>query len=804
MKPRLLLVLSFLTLGALLTPRPAVAYVEILYTLPRVITESTNIVVMKVERINKERKLIFFKKVADLKGKHDTEVIKHNVGVGGFNAAEQKAPMEWAEVGKIAIFFHNGNASETCLGKYWYQSYSGGDWWNHSHGEPYMARTYCGEIDGLRECIEKLNKGDEVLVPCTVSKTDLRIQKVKASMKNPRDYTVAEAPKIERLPLAGVAGFSEMIDLPRPGGRNVGAIAVDFDNDGYVDLLLIGSRGLRLLRNNQKGNVEDVTEKWGLAQDPGCAAAGLADYDGSGRLSLLTSSGKLYTNLGDKFRDDSARLPKTPERVSNPGEAFAWMDFDGDGKPDIVCSVGPRGLAAWRNLGGVDAKWFEDVSEKMGLGDKGPGQGPTNFLTSLDLNGDGKPDFVLNMARPVIALNQKGVFTPVEDTGLAFPARGRPALASADFLNDGTLGLFVTANERQGALMDWQMIGTFSADEDKQLAAGADFSPKTKPTVRLGEETWNWRGVRARSNGVLEVGRSETSPNACYAFATFDWPKDEKVMLYVGSQNGITVWHNGKPVHEWKEKRIFSTDADKVEVEAKKGSNTVLLKVLDDGLVWRTCVRVAPVNLYPPPAVQLYKSDGKGKFTDITLAAGDLAQLRSDCVAAIWSDLDNDGLLDLIVTSHTGLVRVYINKGNGKFHYATHELGLEQKFAAMGVVSADFNKDGRQDLVLIGDNEDPCVLLFSKIKSQRTPVTLRFDGKASAIGAVVKVTDASGKLQGTRTISGGDGRNMQATPEARFALAPGKYQAEVRYSSGNTKVTEITVAEKALWESVGK
>ena len=408
---------------------------------------------MKVDRINKEKKLIFYKKVADLKGKHEAELIKHNVGVGGFNDAEKKSPIEWAEVGKIAIMFHNGNACETCIGKYWYQAYSGGEWWNHSHGEPYMCRTYCGDIAGLKECVEKLIKGDEVLVPCTVGKSDLRIQKVKASMKTPLEYKVVEAPKIERLPLEGVAGFSDMIDLPRPAGRNIGAIAVDFDNDGYVDLLLIGSQGLRLLRNNQKGNVEDVTEKWGLAQDGGCAAAGFADYNASGRLSLLTSSGKLYTNLGDKFRDDSALLPKTPERVSNPGEAFAWLDFDNDGKPDIICSVGPRGLAAWRNLGsgepgGVSPRWFDDVSEKMGLGVEGPGQGPTNYLTALDLNGDGKPAFILNMARPIIALNQKGAFKPVEDTGLKFPAHGRPTIAGADFLNDGTLGLFVTANER--------------------------------------------------------------------------------------------------------------------------------------------------------------------------------------------------------------------------------------------------------------------------------------------------------------------------------------------------------------------
>src|SRR5262249_13507616 len=151
-----------------------------------------------------------------------------------------------------------------------------------------------------------------------------------------------------------------------------------------------------------------------------------------------------------------------------------------------------------------------------------------------------------------------------------------------------------------------------------------------------------------------------------------------------------------------KGKRAYVADGDRVEVEVKKGSNSVLIKVFDEGPLWRTSVRPAPLNLYPPPAVQLYVGDGKGKFTDVTLLAGDLAQLRADSVSAVWGDLNNDGLLDLVVTCKTGLVRVYLNEGNGKFRYATTELGLDQQFKAAGVVLADLNNDGLLDMVLLG------------------------------------------------------------------------------------------------------
>ena len=120
--------------------------------------------------------------------------------------------------------------------------------------------------------------------------------------------------------LEDVAGFSDMIELPRPPGGTQGAIAIDFDGDGFLDLLLIGTGGLRLLRNNQKGNFDDVTEKWGLTDDPGCLTCRRSPTTTAraGR-RCFTSLGKLYTNLGDKFRDDTALLPETPSACEQPG-----------------------------------------------------------------------------------------------------------------------------------------------------------------------------------------------------------------------------------------------------------------------------------------------------------------------------------------------------------------------------------------------------------------------------------------------------------------------------------------------------
>ena len=148
---RLRLCLMLVTAGLLVVcwPRPSHAYVEAPYTLGRIIHESSNIVLMKVEKVDKEKNMIIYRKVRDIKGKHPTDVIKHNIGRGGFNPREWQYVMEWAEVGKTAIFFHNGGASETCIGNYWYQCYPNGEWWGLSHGEPFLLRSFYGNIDKL-------------------------------------------------------------------------------------------------------------------------------------------------------------------------------------------------------------------------------------------------------------------------------------------------------------------------------------------------------------------------------------------------------------------------------------------------------------------------------------------------------------------------------------------------------------------------------------------------------------------------------------------------------------------------------
>src|SRR5262245_16338766 len=67
-------------LAAWATSGVAWGHIEAQYTLGRVATESTNIVLIEITRINKDKNLVICKKVRDLKGKHPGEEIKQNIG----------------------------------------------------------------------------------------------------------------------------------------------------------------------------------------------------------------------------------------------------------------------------------------------------------------------------------------------------------------------------------------------------------------------------------------------------------------------------------------------------------------------------------------------------------------------------------------------------------------------------------------------------------------------------------------------------------------------------------------------------
>ncbi len=133
-----------------------------------------------------------------------------------------------------------------------------------------------------------------------------------------------------------------------------GVAAIDYDNDGRMDLFFTNGAKLPelvktgpeyfncLLRNKGDGTFEDVTAKAGLnGADLGfCFGVAVADYDNDGNQDIfICNAGRnaLYHNNGDgTFTDVTAGsgLDRKPENMLSVGAA--WFDYDNDGLLDLI------------------------------------------------------------------------------------------------------------------------------------------------------------------------------------------------------------------------------------------------------------------------------------------------------------------------------------------------------------------------------------------------------------------------------------------------------------------------------------
>ena len=95
-------------------------------------------------------------------------------------------------------------------------------------------------------------------------------------------------------------------------------------------------------------------------------------------------------------------------------------------------------------------------------------------------------------------------------------------------------------------------------------------------------------------------------------------------------------------------------------------------------------------------------NDGKGQFTDGTVAAGLAAKRLRRTYSASLVDLDGDHDLDLVVVSDFSGLDLYLNDGKGRFNDITETLGTAHYSFGMSHAFADFNADGNMDLYMVG------------------------------------------------------------------------------------------------------
>jgi hypothetical protein len=206
--------------------------------------------------------------------------------------------------------------------------------------------------------------------------------------------------------------------LGEPTSKALGIAILDYDNDGWPDLLFSNdTQPNKLYRNNGNGTFNEKAVVAGIAfSEDGVARAGMgvdaADYDRSGAASILITNFanqmlSLYHNEGKGlFVDEAPRSEVGRATLLTLGFGCFFFDYDLDGWPDIFIANGhidgdiqrvqPNVKYAmpphlFRNVGKGN---FQEVTKTLGAGFNTPRVG--RGAAYGDINNDGRLDLLLS------------------------------------------------------------------------------------------------------------------------------------------------------------------------------------------------------------------------------------------------------------------------------------------------------------------------------------------------------------------------------------------------------------------------
>jgi ASPIC and UnbV. len=268
------------------------------------------------------------------------------------------------------------------------------------------------------------------------------------------DVATSKTPKFQNITAS--AGLTRK-------GWGMGVTAVDFDNDGIMDLFVTGFGGNALYRGLGNCKFEDVTDKANIKGSGFMTGAAWADFDRDGYLDVFVPR---YVSL------DLNNLPEFGSSVT--------CSFKG-----IRVQCGPRGLPPETDLffHNKGDGTFEEVARKLGVSDESRYYG----LGAIwgDYDNDGWPDlYVANDGTPnyLYRNNHDWTFSDVTfQTGTGYSGdgveQGSMGVAFGDYNNDGLLDIFVTNFDNEHNTLYKNMGAKGFLDVSLQSKVGAPSVP---------------------------------------------------------------------------------------------------------------------------------------------------------------------------------------------------------------------------------------------------------------------------------------------------------------------------------------
>jgi enediyne biosynthesis protein E4 len=408
-----------------------------------------------------------------------------------------------------------------------------------------------------------------------------------------------------------------------PETMGPGVAFIDYDNDGWPDIFLVNGMDWpghgqkhstpKLYHNNHDGTFTDVTHKAGLDVELFGMGVAVGDYDNDGYDDLFVTAygqNRLFHNNGNgTFTDVTQKAGlQGPKEFST---SAAWVDYDKDGHLDLVV--------------GNYVQWTPETDLYCTLDGKSK-----SYCT---------PESYKGTAVRLWHNRGSGTFEDVtQKAGLGDATSKTLGIAMLDYDNDGWPDLLFSNDTQPNKLYRNNGNGTFT---EKAVVAGVAFS----------------------EDGVARAGMGVDA-------ADYDHSGYASVLITNFANQMISLYHN-------EGKGLFVDEAPRSEIGRASlltlgfgcfffdydldGWPDVLIA---NGHIDADIQRVqANVKYAMPP--HLFRNAGTGKFQEVTKSLGPSFASPRVGRGAAYADIDNDGRLDLLLSTNGGPVYLFRNEAQG-------------------------------------------------------------------------------------------------------------------------------------------
>ena len=404
-----------------------------------------------------------------------------------------------------------------------------------------------------------------------------------------------------------------------------GVAFIDYDNDGWQDIFLVNGTDWpgrpskhstpRLYHNNRDGTFTDVTHKAGLDVELFGMGVAVGDYDNDGFDDLfITTMGQshLFHNNGNgTFTDVTQKAGLMgPKEFST---SAAWVDYDRDGELDLVVA----NYVQWSLEG--DLYCTLDGKSK-------------SYCT---------PESYKGTAVRLWHNRGDGTFEDAtKKAGLAEPTSKTLGIAILDYDNDGWPDILFSNDTQPNKLYRNNGNGSFT---EKAVVAGIAFS----------------------EDGVARAGMGVDA-------ADYDRSGAASILITNFANQMLSLYHN-------EGKGLFVDEAPRSEV----GRATLLTLgfgcfffdydldgwpdiFIANGHIDGDIQRVQPNVKYAMPP-HLFRNVGKGNFQEVTKTLGTAFNTPRVGRGAAYGDINNDGRLDLLLSTNGGPTFLFENDATPGF-----------------------------------------------------------------------------------------------------------------------------------------